>query len=126
MEGVCLNLRLALEVLSQYVELSENMLLVGGGGKSRFWRSLFASIYEKNIIETNVGQDAGSLGAAALAAVGVGLWSGFDRIKSIHREQDKIQPDPEDARIYRAILPAYAKIADMQSDIGDMLADLKF
>ena len=65
LEGVCLNLRIALDVLAEYIDLSDDMLIVGGGGKSQFWRSLFADIYNKTIIETNVGQDAGSLGAGS-------------------------------------------------------------
>ena len=32
------------------------------------------------ILKTNIDQDAGALGAAAIAAVGCGLWDSFDRI----------------------------------------------
>ncbi len=53
LEGICLNLRLAMDVLADYTEFLDDMLIVGGGGKSQFWRSLFADIYNKNIIETN-------------------------------------------------------------------------
>ena len=124
LEGVCMNLRLAMDVLAQYVTLSETMLIVGGGGKSVFWRSLFANIYEKNILETNVGQDAGSLGAAAVAAVGAGLWPDFERLKSIHHEKALVRPNPDAVVKYQKILPVFARIAEIQSEIGDMLADL--
>lgn len=124
LEGVCMNLRLAMDVLAEYAELSDTMLIVGGGGKSRFWRGLFASIYEKNVLETNVGQDAGSLGAAAVAAVGAGLWQDFTPLRGIHERRDLIPPDPELVRTYQRMLPAFARIADLQSDIGDMLAAL--
>lgn len=124
LEGVCLNLRLALDVLESYAPLQKDMLLVGGGGKSPFWRGLFASIYEKDILETNVGQDAGSLGAAAVAAVGAGLWADFGRVKQVHTLKNRVSPDLEQVEVYRRLLPVFARIADMQSDIGDMLAGL--
>lgn len=124
LEGICMGLRLAMDVLNEHTELSDEMLIVGGGGKSRFWRSLFASIYNKTIIETNVGQDAGSLGAAAVAAVGAGLWDSYDRVRSIHKRLGAIEPDSSDSAVYAKILPVYAKIADIQCDIGDMLQNL--
>lgn len=124
LEGVCLNLRMALDILGQYVPLSKDMLIVGGGGKSAFWRSLFASIYNMNIIQTNVGQDAGSLGAAAVAAVGAGLWDSYDRVREIHQRQAVIAPDPQDRETYERILPVFERITHIQSNIGDMLQEL--
>ena len=123
LEGICLNLRLAMDVLAGYTELSEDMLIVGGGGKSQFWRSLFADIYNKNIIETNVGQDAGSLGAAAVAAVGAGIWKDFDILGEIHVQKGKIEPNTDNNTKYEKILMLFEKIAQVQSDIGDMIEE---
>ena len=124
LEGICMGLRLAMDVLAEHTSLSDEMLIVGGGGKSQFWRALFASIYNKTIIETNVGQDAGSLGAAAVAAVGAGLWDSYDRVRDIHTRLGAIKPDPEALATYEKIRPVFAKIADFQCDIGDMLQEL--
>lgn len=124
LEGICMNLRLVMDGLEQQVRLSDDMLLVGGGGKSRFWRQLFACIYEKNILESRVGEDAGSLGAAALAAVGSGLWEDFEQVKRAHEIVSTARPDEELVQTYRKILPVFAKVSELQSDIGDMLADL--
>ncbi len=124
LEGVCLNLRLAVDVLACNTVLSQDMLIVGGGGKSPFWRQLFASIYNKNITESNMGQDAGSFGAACLAAVGSGLWSGFDKVKSIIKIKESITPIPAHNAYYERILPVFEKISDMHCDIGDMMADI--
>lgn len=124
LEGICLNMRMVMDVLGRDVSLSDDMLLVGGGGKSRFWRKLFAAIYEKQIIESKVGEDAGSLGAAALAAVGSGLWKDFEKLKEIHEVVDIAKPEENLSAKYREILPVFKNIADMQSDIGDMLAKL--
>lgn len=124
MEGVCMGLRVAMNVLARYVKLSDDMLIVGGGGKSQLWRSMFADIYEKNILETNVGQDAGSLGAAAVAAVGAGLWDSYDKVHEVHKLKGCIKPNAERVEKYRKIMQVFEPICDIQSDIGDMLADL--
>jgi len=126
LEGICLNLRIAMDILADYTELSDDMLIVGGGGRSQFWRSLFADIYCKNIIESNVGQDAGSLGAAAVAAVGAGIWNSFDKLSEIHKEKGKIAPNKDNSIKYERILKLFEKVADIQSDIGDMIDEIQW
>lgn len=121
MEGVCLNLKIALDVMENYLTLSDDMLIVGGGGKSRLWRSLFADIYNKNIVETNIGQNAGSLGAATVAAVAVGLWREFDQVATLHKVQSRIEPVKQNTEKYEIIFDLFKRIADVQSDVGDMI-----
>ena len=121
MEGVCLNLKIALDVMECYTPLSDDMLLVGGGGRSRFWRSLFADIYNKNIVETNIGQDAGSLGAASVAAVGIGLWRDFNIVPSLHVVKSRIEPVKENCEKYEIILGLFKRIAEIQADIGGII-----
>ena len=121
MEGVCLNLRIALDAMQEYTPVAEDMLIVGGGGKSKFWRSLFADIYEKGIVETNIGQDAGSLGAAAVAAVGVGLWHDYSPVPKLHVPRSRLEPERENAQRYRKVLAVFSRIAGVQADIGDMI-----
>ena len=124
LEGICLNLRIALDVLRDNVEFSDSMLIVGGGSKSEVWRTLFADIYGMNIIQTNVGQNAGSLGAAALALVGSGLWDNYTKLERIHRVLNNIDPEDERKEKYNRILEVFKKVCDIQSDIGDMLSQL--
>ncbi len=124
LEGICLNLRLAMDVLSTHVKLNDDMLIVGGGGKSAMWRQLFASIYNKNITEIAVGQDAGSLGAAALGAVGVGMWNSFDKLKNVCEVKSRISPIKEDNSQYEIILPIFKEVAEKQCEIAEIMADI--
>ena len=125
LEGICLNLRLAMDVLSTQVDLSDDMLMVGGGGKSAMWRQLFASIYNKNITQIAVGQDAGALGAAALGAVGVGMWDSFDNLRSVCAVKSCVKPIPGDNAQYERILPVFKKIAENQCDIAEVLSAVR-
>jgi len=125
LEGIALNLRQSLDVLAEMAEVSLDMLVVGGGGKSKFWRQIFADCYEKNILQSSVEQDAGSLGAMACACVGLGLWEDFTRVKEAHHIRSTFKPIEDNVRVYRRILPLFEQAADMQAKLGDALAALR-
>lgn len=124
MEGVCLNLKIALDVMESYTRLSDDMLIVGGGGRSQLWRQIFADVYGKNILETNIGQDAGSLGAAAVAAVGVGLWPDFQFVKDLHHLKSKIAPKREHQAAYLPLYELFKRMSSVFADMGDWIEAL--
>jgi xylulokinase len=121
MEGVAMNLALALDVLRRFTRLSGEMVMVGGGSKSALWLQIFADCYGMSVVKTNVGQDAGSLGAAAVGAVGSGLWKDFGRIDEVHKVQATVKPVPENEEKYRKLRPAFEHLRDCQARLGDML-----
>ncbi len=125
LEGVCLNLRLALDVLARFAPVGEEILLVGGGGKSPLWRQIYADTFEKTILQTAVGQDAGALGAAALAARGCGVWKDFSPVIARHENPTKTAPCPERSALYRRLLPVFQKLADVHSETDALLAAIK-
>lgn len=125
LEGVALNLRLSLDVMRSITPVGQDMLLVGGGGKSRVWRQIFADAYRMNILQTNVGQDAGSLGAMACAAVGVGLWGSLREVRRVHKPEGRVTPNPAAAAAYENMLPVFRLAAEMQADLGEALAGLR-
>jgi xylulokinase len=126
LEGIALNLRLVLDQLRQLGETADRMVVVGGCAKSRLWRQIMADALEIGIMKTNVGQEAGSLGAAAVAAVGAGLWSDFSPIDAIHQLQAEAQPIASHVDVYRQLLPVFRQACDDQSRLGDQLAALKW
>jgi len=88
------------------------------------WRQIFADAMKVRVVKTNVGQEAGSLGAAAVAAVGAGLWEGFERIDGVHRIEAVAAPDPHAVEVYEGLLPVFERARRAQSELGDMLAEL--
>lgn len=122
LEGIALNLRPVLDELRRLGPVGNEMVVVGGGSRSRLWRQIFADAWGIDILKTNVGQEAGSLGAAAVAAVAVGLWNDFSRIDRVHEIQDRAVPCPEHVRIYSRLLPVFRQAASDQSRLGDLLA----
>ena len=92
LEGIALNLRLALDELRPLCRLADEMVVVGGCSRSSLWRQIFADALELNILKTNVGQEAGSLGAAAVALVASGVWPDFNPIDNLHQHEAVAHP----------------------------------
>lgn len=124
MEGVALALRSALDILKSRTELSGDMLLCGGCAKSAVWREIFANVFHMPVTKTNIDQNAASLGAAALAANAVGLWSGYDKILTIHKIEDRIEPDEEKAAYYEKLLAIYKKWTNSLAELSDEMTEL--
>jgi xylulokinase len=121
MEGIAMNLRLRLDLLRQYTRLEDEILFVGGGAKSRFYLGIFADVFNTRILKTNIDQDAGALGAAALAAVGCGLWRDFHRMDQLHRLEEVVQPNAKNNRKYEELLPVFALATEYQSKLSEAL-----
>jgi xylulokinase len=121
MEGIAMNLRLRLDVLRKYCHVQDEILFVGGGSKSKLYLQIFADVYNTKILKTNIDQDAGALGAAAIAAVGCGLWKDFNKIDEIHKTVEVVQPDPENNCKYEKLLPVFEYASECQANISDAL-----
>ncbi|MFA5190305.1 MAG: pentose kinase, partial [Verrucomicrobiia bacterium] len=91
---------------------------------SKLWRQIFADAWKMTLLKTNIGQEAGSLGAAAVAAVGAGLWKDFSPIDAIHKLEDKSTPVSQHAALYEKLLPVFRDACHCQSKLGDLLAQL--
>jgi xylulokinase len=117
MEGIALNLRLVLDELRKLCRVRDQMVIVGGSSKSVLWRQIFADAFDLTIHQTNVGQDAGSLGAAAVAAVAAGLWQDFTPIDAIHRLEATADPDPASRQLYQQMLPAFRRVSHLLADV---------
>jgi xylulokinase len=124
MEGIAMNLRLRLDLLRKYTRLDDEILFVGGGAKSRSYLAMFADAFNARIKKTNIDQDAGALGAAALAAVGCGLWKGFDRIDEAHKTIEVVEPDRDNAAKYAKLLPVFELAVTHQAKISEALRDV--
>jgi sugar (pentulose or hexulose) kinase len=85
---------------------------------------IFADIYHMKILKTNVDQDAGSLGAAALAANACGAWDGYDIVPEIHEREAVYEPVPANNEKYEKLLEIYADWSDYLADVGERMRPL--
>ena len=107
MEGVALGLRNVLDELGRLAPVAEPLTLVGGGANSPLWRQICADVYHRAVVRTRAGQQAAALGAAAVAAVGTGLWSSFERVDEVSPVADRNEPDEAQAALYGRLLGRY-------------------
>jgi xylulokinase len=119
LEGVCFGLRIALDELKANVALSDKMLIVGGGAKSAYWRQLFADIYGMDITESEAGENAGSLGAMACAAIGAGIWKDYTPLIRLNKPISTVTSSEKNKALYTGIYKAFRKINAYQSEIAD-------
>ncbi len=119
LEGIALNLRTALDELVDNSQSVDRMLMVGGGAKSQYWMELFANIYGLNCLKSSIDQECASLGAAALAAYGVGAWSDFSNISSQHKIERVVECNPAISAEYNRLLPRFKELSALLSSFAD-------
>ncbi len=90
-EGVALNLEIILKIVMADYPIKE-IVMTGGGAKSRIWCQIFADIYNVDILIPNFIEEATSIGAAVTAGVGLGIFEGFDKINDFIEISDVIRP----------------------------------
>lgn len=120
MEGIAMEMRMALDELNNAVNFTEGMLVVGGGSKSKLWLQIYADLYKMDIIKTNIDQQAAALGAATLAGIGVGLWKDFSIIDEIHHIVEVLHPIPKNVEVYEKIMPIFKLSSNFLAEIGDL------
>ncbi len=116
LEGIAMAQANALKALENLTTLKSEILAVGGGARDDYFMEIFATLYQKDIVRTQVGQQAAALGAAALALVGIGEWNGYEKIAKIHRETARQSINEEKREFYHQHLDKFNKLNKHLSD----------
>ena len=121
LEGVSMKLAAGLDQLRALSNVSGEMLLVGGGSRGELWRQILADVYQMDVFVSAIGQNAGALGAAAVAALGCGMWSDCDRIDALHAQCEYVHPISENVMKYEKLKVLFDQIAHYNAEIGERL-----
>jgi len=113
MEGVTYSLCDCLDVLGEMGLTPREMIACGGGGSSPLWRQMLADAFNCPV-KTAHSKEGAALGAAILAAVGAGMYTGVpEACEAIIRCNEAQMPDAAAAAeyslahaLYRTIYPA--------------------
>jgi xylulokinase len=110
MEGVAFALRDGLEIMRGLGVRDEDLRAVGGGARSELWRALQADVLGRPLRRTVV-DEGPAFGAALLAGVAAGVFTGPDEAVALVRLREQItEPDPARARIYDELHAVYAAL----------------
>ena len=123
LEGVAFGLRDSFELLKSAGIASIHQVRVSGGGaRSDLWRQILADVFEAELATVNTTEGA-AYGAALLAGVGVGQWSGVDAAcAQAIQITGRVAPQADQAALYRrwyaeyralypALQPAFVRMA---------------
>ncbi len=99
-EGLGFNLRWMLESIESRLACNETIRFVGGGAQSETNAQILADILGRTIEVPKDPQNSGALGAAAVAAVGLGNTGGFNDIHSLIEIERVYHPDKKYSCVY--------------------------
>ncbi len=110
MEGVAFSVRRALDDFASYGADIKTITMMGGASKSEPWIQMIASAANVNIRRLNT-SDVCALGAAAIAACGVGFFSNYQEAANAMVSLDRVfEPDPEDQKWYHDKFAEYDRL----------------
>jgi gluconokinase len=110
-EGVCLQLALVLASLRDAGHEVHEVRATGGFARSPFWRQVLADVLGMPIAFPESHEGSG-FGAALLAMEALGLVASIDTAADLVAIAETLEPDPEAAAHYAALLPIFATLAD--------------
>ena len=117
-EGVAYALRSVLDVFRENETNIRDMILIGGGAKSRLWNEMLCNIFNIPVKVHNSPGVATSLGAAIAAGVGVGIFKDYESAIEplFSREYSPIESEHKEYErhydIYKSIYPGLKPVYD--------------
>lgn len=110
LEGVCYHLRWMLESQDKMLKTSDPIRFVGGGARSPEIAQILADITGRRIETVDSPQNVGSVGAAAVMSVGMGVIPSLESIQSFIRVTATYEPDMENHDIYNHYYKVFRKL----------------
>ena len=110
LEGVCFHLRWMLECQAKRVRTSDPVRFVGGGALSPVTAQILADITGRTIQTVASPQNAGSVGAAAVTAVGLGVVPDLDAVGGLIPPERTFLPNCAHRAIYDRNYAVFQKL----------------
>jgi len=116
-EGVAYNLRWIIEVIETKFKFPLPVLrVIGGGALGHPWMQILADVTGKRIEPVRNPQEAGAVGAAMTAAVGLGIYKDFESLKDIVSSEYSFEPRPANREVYDFL---YLRYKELYTDLKD-------
>ena len=110
-EGVAYNLRWTFDLLGRkFHQWQDTVRIVGGGARGDPWLQIIADVTKKRVERVANPQEAGAVGAALVATVGLGIYPDFLALKKVVQVADVFEPQECNARIYDRLYKGYREV----------------
>ncbi len=110
-EGVAYNVRWILENIAELYGFKPDPLrVIGGGARGLPWLQIVADVTGRTLESVPDPQEASAVGAALIAAVGLGLYPNIESVKSLVPAGHVVKPDPAPRATYDELYAAYRQV----------------
>ncbi len=110
-EGVAYNIRWIVDIVEREFKFSlPHLRVVGGGAKGKPWMQVLADVTQRRIEAVCDPQEAGAIGAAMVAAVGLGIYPDFESLRNVVKLDKVFEPQPENSEIYDSLFHSYQEV----------------
>lgn len=106
-EGVCLHMKWLLETAELKIPAEGIIRFTGGSAISPFICQVMADVIGRNIEIIHQPRQVGTRGAAAVAAVGLGVTASLKDVRDMIGVDKVYKPNPENTEIYNNIYPVF-------------------
>jgi xylulokinase len=124
-EGVAYNLRWIIEIVEKTFGFPLPVLrVIGGGARGAPWMQIIADVTGRKVEVVVRPQEAGAVGMALTAAVGLGLYPDFQSLKRVVKVERQFEPQERNAEtynvLYRAYQRLYSSLRDLYRDVNEV------
>ena len=110
-EGVAYNIRWIVEIVEKDFKFPlPHLRVIGGGAKGEPWMQILADVTHRKVETVCEPQDAGAVGAALVAAVGLGLYPDFESLKKVVKVERVFEPQEKNREIYDCLFHSYQEV----------------
>lgn len=120
-EGIAYNLRWMMDAVDGAGLHFDSVRAIGGGAKSDVWMRIMADATGRRVDAVVEPQEAGAVGVALAAAVGLGVLGCYKDIKKVVRVRKSFEPDRDLAPVYDEIYRAFRDFYPALSRAGRLL-----
>jgi xylulokinase len=126
-EGVAYNLRWMIQIVERHFGFPLPVLrVIGGGARGAPWMQIIADVTGRQVETIANPQEAGAVGTALTAAIGLGLYPDFEALKKVVRVEQEFEPQAGNAEVYDALYRTYGRIYSSLRDLYREVNQVRF
>jgi xylulokinase len=110
-EGVAYNIRWIVDIVEKEFKFPlPHLRVIGGGAKGKPWMQILADVTGRKVETVCDPQEAGAVGAALVAAVGLGIYPDFESLRKVVKIEAAFEPQSENAEVYDSLFHSYQEV----------------
>ncbi|UCG84219.1 MAG: hypothetical protein JSW38_05240, partial [Dehalococcoidia bacterium] len=107
-EGVAYNFRWLVDIVDRQFNFPlPKLRVIGGGAKSEPWMQILSDVTQRQVETVHNPQEAGAVGVALIAAIGLGIYPNFEALKDVVKVEKVFEPQEENRDIYDSLFQSY-------------------